>query len=240
MQKERPLYRNWKLYLSLVGLLALGYVLLPDQAYEYHSKLSTEEKGSFDLYLENRLRESASLKARAGNEERLIRYADKTPIAFMYVHGYGASRAEGEMVMDEVASRLQANTYYLRLPGHGTNMDDHASVVMSDYLDYATDALMMMDKLGDRVIVVGTSMGGLISTYLAAHYPDKVDALILASPFYEFRDKTGNVLGFPGGLALAEMVNGGEIRDSSRDPKNPRSVDGYENYWYTTQYMSAL
>ncbi|MCB1138259.1 MAG: alpha/beta hydrolase [Leptospiraceae bacterium] len=240
MQKERPLYRNWKLYLSLVGLLALGYVLLPDQAYEYHSQLSQEQAASFDQYLENRLRESASLKARPGNEEKLIRYAEKTPIAFMYVHGYGASRAEGEMVMDEVASRLQANTFYLRLPGHGTNMDDHASVVMSDYLDYATDALMMMDKLGDKVIVVGTSMGGLISTYLAAHYPDKVDGLILASPFYEFRDKTGNVLGFPGGLALAEMVNGGEIRDSSRDPKNPRSVDGYEKYWYTTQYMSAL
>lgn len=240
MQKERPLYRNWKLYLSLIGLLILGYALIPGPVYQYETSLTEAERQSFDVYLENRLEEAARLNARPGNEERLIRYAEKTPIAFMYVHGFGASRAEGELVMDEIASRLQANTYYLRLPGHGTDMEDHRSVVMSDYLDYAVDALIMMEKLGDKVIVVGTSMGGLISTYLAAHHPDRVDALVLASPFYEFNDRTGNVLGLPGGLSLAELVNGGEIRDSSRDPKNPRSVDGYEKYWYTTQYMSAL
>ncbi|MBI39550.1 MAG: hypothetical protein CMF59_08120 [Leptospiraceae bacterium] len=240
MEKERPLYRNWKLYVSLFGLLILGYALLPGPSYEYHSRLTEEEKASFDVYLQDRLQEGAEKGARPGNEERLIRYGEKTPIAFLYVHGFGASRAEGEMVMDEIASKFQANTFYLRLPGHGTDMDDHASVVLADYLDYSADALAMMQKLGDRVIVVGTSMGGLISTYLAANYPDQVDALILASPFFEFRDKTGNVLGYPGGLMLAEMVNGGEVRDSSRDPKNARSVDGYEEFWYTKQYMSAL
>ena len=240
MEKERPLYRNWKLYVSLFGLLILGYALLPGPSYEYHSRLTEEEKASFDVYLQDRLQEGAEKGARPGNEERLIRYGEKTPIAFLYVHGFGASRAEGEMVMDEIASKFQANTFYLRLPGHGTDMDDHASVVLADYLDYSADALAMMQKLGDKVIVVGTSMGGLISTYLAANYPDQVDALILASPFFEFRDKTGNVLGYPGGLMLAEMVNGGEVRDSSRDPKNARSVDGYEEFWYTKQYMSAL
>ncbi|MCB1303857.1 MAG: alpha/beta fold hydrolase [Leptospiraceae bacterium] len=240
MQKERPLYRNWKLYAALLALAILGYALLPSQRYEYQSSLTEAEKASFDTYLQDRLQESAQKNARQGNEEKLIRYGEKTPIAFLYVHGFGASRAEGEMVMDQVAATLKANTFYLRLPGHGTNKEDHASVVMSDYLNYSIDALKETQKLGDQVIVVGTSMGGLIATYLAAHYPEDVDALILASPFYDFRDKTGNVLGVPGGLALAELVNGGEIRDSSRDPKNPRSVDGYENYWYTVQYMSAL
>ncbi|MBU42848.1 MAG: hypothetical protein CMN76_06485 [Spirochaetaceae bacterium] len=240
MEKETPVYRKWKLYAALAGLLVLGYVLLPGQSYEYHSSLTEEQKGNFDVFLQSRLQEGSEKGARPGNEEKLIRYGEKTPIAFLYIHGFGASRAEGEMVMDEIAAKFQANTFYARLPGHGTNMDDHASVQMADYLDYAADTLIMMHELGERVIVVGTSMGGLVSTYLAAHHPDKVDALILASPFYEFRDKTGNVLGFPGGLALAEMVNGGEIRDSSRDPKNPRSVDGYEEFWYGRQYMSAL
>ncbi|MEQ8350323.1 MAG: alpha/beta hydrolase [Leptospiraceae bacterium] len=240
MEKERPLYRNWKLYVSLFGLLILGYSLLPGQSYEYHSDLTESQKASFDAYLQHRLEVGAEKGARPGNEERLIRYGDKTPIAFLYIHGFGASRAEGEMVMDEIAARYKANTFYLRLPGHGTDMDDHASVNLSDYLDYSADALEMMDQLGEKVVIVGTSMGGLISTYLAANFPDKVDALILASPFYEFKNKTGNVLGYPGGLTLAELVNGGEVRDSSRDPKNPRSVDGYQEFWYGRQYMSSL
>src|SRR5690606_3621994 len=126
--KERPLYRNWKLYVSLFGLLILGYSLLPGQSYEYHSDLTESQKASFDAYLQHRLEVGAEKGARPGNEERLIRYGDKTPIAFLYIHGFGASRAEGEMVMDEIAARYKANTFYLRLPGHGTDMDDHASV----------------------------------------------------------------------------------------------------------------
>lgn len=92
------------------------------------------------------------------------------------------SRAEGEEVMDRVARREGANIYYLRIPGHGTNIDDLARYSYRDFLDTSIEALMMMPRLGERAVVAGTSMGGTIATWLAAHYPEKVDGLILCPP----------------------------------------------------------
>ncbi|MEO1224073.1 MAG: hypothetical protein AAFX92_07575, partial [Pseudomonadota bacterium] len=57
------------------------------------------------------------------------RLADKSENldgVLLYIHGFGASRGEGEYVFDRVAEKYRANTYYMRLPGHGTNKEDHA------------------------------------------------------------------------------------------------------------------
>jgi len=116
----------------------------------------------------------------------------------LYLHGFGASRGEGEWVADRVAAARGANLYYVRLPGHGTNPDDHASHGFEEYLDTAEDAFRMTETLGDRVILMGTSTGGLIATWLAARHPERVRALVLASPLYGFRDPMSALLTMPG------------------------------------------
>ncbi len=195
---------------------------------------------SFDEYYQRQLERSRQVGVRPGNEERLVRVAPRTDVAILYLHGFGASRAEGEAVLDTVTQELGANTYYTRLPGHGANAIDHASVTFEDYLVLAEESFAMTAKLGDRVVLVGTSTGALLATYLAARYPDSVAAVILVSPFYEFVNPTAFLFAVPGGLSLIHLLYG-EDRDAGwKEDPELRKVDGYDNYWLTKQKYAAL
>jgi pimeloyl-ACP methyl ester carboxylesterase len=199
---------------------------------------------SFDEFYKQKLSKSKEMNVRPGNEEKLIRKSPgKTPIAILYIHGFGASRAEGEEVVDKLADTFQANTYYLRHPGHGTTAEDHRDRMYYDYLEEGRIALKMMKLLGDKVIIVGTSMGGLVATYLASKYPEDVNGLILASPFYDFDDKTTRILNFYGGITLTHLLFG-KTRDISYEKWKPElqklSSPEYDKYWTTKQYYEAL
>jgi pimeloyl-ACP methyl ester carboxylesterase len=231
--------RKVKLLVLLAAFIALAIAIVPRQSYRYQER---SLPATFDEFYEVQRSASQKLNARPGCEERLVRYAPRTEYAILYVHGFGACRAEGEDVMDQIHSGLKANTYYIRLPGHGTNVEDHAQARYQDYLNSVEDAIRMMPQLGDKVILAGTSMGGLLAASAAANHPDKTYALILASPFFEFYRKEGNIAAYPGGTLLAQAVMGGKIRDVRKKPGDTTDsrVDGYENFWYDQQYVSAL
>lgn len=228
--------RYWMVAFLLV-VIAFWVWMARAPKYEY---VQRELPTDFETFYQQKLAESKALNARRGNEEKLIRFAPKTNIAFLYIHGFTASRGEGEYVMDSIANKYQANTYYLRLPGHGTNKEDHAAAKFSDYLTTGMDALQMVQQLGDTVIVVGVSMGGLVATWLTSQRPDLVDALVLSSPFYDYAPITGNALKVPGALRVLRWVQG-EERDMGRsDEWRKRIRDGYDNYWYPEQLMQSL
>lgn len=220
--------------------LFLGIALITSCAGrpDYVPKSESPKFPDFKTYYETRLKISKELGHRPLCEEKYVEYGKKTKLAFLYIHGYGASRAEGEEVMERLAKTFKANTLMVRLPGHGTNKEDQASVSFRDYLDYSSEALEMMQSQGDKVIVFGSSMGGLISTWLASEYPDKVDGLVLANPFYQPVDGSLNVLNYPGGLTLIHLLKG-KIRDATHK-NNPKVSPERENYWYGQQYYSAL
>lgn len=171
--------------------------------------------------------------------ERLVRHhPGRAPEAILYLHGFGATRAEGEAVMDAVAARRRANLYYVRLPGHGTTAEDHASTDAADYRQAAADALSLTEALGERVIVVGTSTGGLLATWLAATWPDRVDALVLASPLFDFAQPwISPLLHSRGGPTVARWLLG-EERDAGWE--DARKVEGYDERWLITQRFDAL
>lgn len=229
-----------KRYVLLILILVIAsiwfYFSLPKK-YSYRQPDMPE---TFDEFYEQELAESAKLNARPGNEQKLIRFKEKTPIALLYIHGFSASRAEGEFVVDSLANLYQANTYYMRLPGHGTNKQDHADAKFSDYLDNAITTLHMMQELGDTVIIVGTSMGGLVATYLAAEYPDLVDGLLLTSPFYDYASGMGNLLKIPGVLPLMVLKDGNDRHIERVGDWATKVQPGYDDYWYPDQYYTAL
>lgn len=210
-------------------------MLIPHLSYTYQPVSIPE---SFEEFLERKLQESRENGVRPGNEERFIRQSDgKTDFVFLYIHGYGASRAEGEAVIDDLSEYYGANTYYLRIPGHGTTPEDHKCHSFQEYLQTAEEALHMMPLLGNRLVIFGTSMGGLLTTYLAAKHPDKIHAIVLVSPFYHFENKWGMTAGFSGGIWLMNTVMG-PIRDKTRLRRG--KLEGYQNYWYVKEYYAAL
>ena len=220
-------------FVLLVSVYTVHYnCCIPEYEYTPVSLPAT-----FDEFYAQKLSESKSLGTRPGNEERLVRYSPgKTPIAILYVHGYGASRAEGEYVIDMVAKELKANTYYLRLPGHGTNKDDHRKADYKDHLDESITALSMMDRLGDKVIVAGTSMGGLITTYLASAHPEKITGVILVSPYYNFASAAARLVNHYPVFKLFITMNPIRISSSPVPPEE----DNWTGYWYREQYFSSV
>ncbi|AYV55082.1 alpha/beta hydrolase [Leptospira kmetyi] len=222
--------------LGIIGGFALFLVVTfyaGTPKYEYKP---TPLHADFDSYYHERIEISRNKKARPDNEERLVRYSPgKTEYSILYIHGFGASRAEGEEVTDKLAKDLKANLYYVRLPGHGTNLEDHRDTTFAEILQDSETALLESEKLGKKTILIGTSMGGLISTYLAAKYPDKVHALILASPFYDFTSPLGGIYQFSWGKEFAHLVMG-KIRKSTEEQKKEPAAA----FWYRDQYLAAV
>jgi len=223
----------------LVIMAVIIAALIAIDAYQSHITYTYNPKklpSTFDEYYQLKLKESKEKGARPYNEEKLLKFADKTKIAMLYIHGYGASRGEGEFVIDTIANKLKYNTYYLRLPGHGTNMDDHKNTEYYQLLDTAIEAAQMTKLLGDKLVIIGTSMGGTIATYIAAQHPDIPHAIILVSPFYKFANPVGNALFFrPFFKTVLLFVKYRERHDPYDDPN-----DNWTMYWYAKNYWASL
>src|ERR1035437_6002155 len=157
----------------------------------------------------------ASVKGiKPDNQARII-WADsskkeKTKIAFLYLHGFSASQAEGDPVHKDLAKKFNANLYLSRLAEHGIDKGDSSmiSITAEKYEVSAEDALSIVKKLGDEVVVIGTSAGGTLSIYLASRHPE-IKAIILYSPCVKLYDRTAIILDKPWGLQIARIVSGG-------------------------------
>lgn len=170
--------------------------------------------------------------------EKLVRHTPgKSEWAFTFLHGFGATRGGGEVVLDALADERDANVWYPLLPGHGRTPEAHAAATADEYLACAAESLAMARSLGKRVCLVGSSTGGLLCTWLAAAFPQHVDAVILASPFYAFADPNGLLFRLPFGLDAVEWAYGTE-RDASF--QDPRRIEGYDEHWLTEQRTRAI
>ena len=197
--------------------------------------------GDFNTWYQKKLKASEKAGAIPGTEEKLIRFAPKTEYAILYIHGFGANRKEGEGLVDTIAYRTRFNTYYLRLPGHGTTKEDMAGQKFQNYLQEAEEALQMMQLLGRKTLIFATSMGGCIATYLAEKYSDSlIHGLVLFSPFYDFAAAAALVFDYPFGLTLAELVYPGKLRDTRYNNTVKMDKPGYQEYLYEQQYLSTV
>lgn len=172
--------------------------------------------------------------------ERTIVWADpshkaKTPIALVYLHGFSATRAETAPMSDEVARALGANLYYARLTGHGRPGAALGEATAAAWLADALDALAIGARLGERVVVIGTSTGGTLAVWLAARPEAKglLAALVLVSPNFGPKDGRSRMMLWPWGLQLAESILGTE---RSWEPAN----EGHGKFWTTRYPTRAL
>ena len=91
----------------------------------------------------------------------------RTPLSLVYVHGFSASKAELRPVPDRAAERLGANLFFTRLTGHGRDGAAMGTARAEDWMRDMAEAVAVGKALGERVVLMGTSMGGAL-TALAA------------------------------------------------------------------------
>lgn len=199
--------------LLLVGIAA-GYWFGPSA----HLKAITRESSILDTNLTELEQTIAKLERQANlrpdNEARII-WADssrkvKTPYSLVYIPGFSASWAEGDPIHKQIARRFGCNLYLARTAEHGLDSPDALKdLTPSNYAGSAERALAIGKQLGENVIVMGTSAGGMLSLYLAAHHPE-IKGLILYSPCIAVANPALKLVTKPWGKQILDKVFGGE------------------------------
>ena len=67
------------------------------------------------------------------------------------------------------------------LPGHGTEIEDMVDTRWEDWSGAAEAAYTELAARSDGVVVVGLSMGGMLSVWLAEHHPE-IAAIAVVNP----------------------------------------------------------
>lgn len=205
---------SWKrLLLTILVLLAVAAVLGPRPSVDatiYPMDLPTSPAGVAEAVSD---REAALGDVGEGMEKRVVLVDDApTPLSVVYIHGFSASRQELEPVVARVADELGANRFYTRLTGHGRTASAMGDVTVNDWINDGAEAMSVGVRLGERVVLVGTSHGGALATWLANQplYRDRIAALVLISPNYGPADPASRVLLWPWGGLIARVVQGPE------------------------------
>jgi esterase/lipase len=169
-----------------------------------------------------------------GTEKRITWSGDRerTPYSVLYLHGFSATRQETAPLAEIVASKLGANLFETRLTGHGRKRDALTDIRAEDWLLDAAEALVIASRLGERVIVIGTSTGATLAAAMLGHAAmNAVDFLVMISPNFAPHDPGASWLTRPAGPLLARLLVG-DTR--SWQPHNEMQA----SYW-STSYPTA-
>lgn len=220
------------LILALVALVV--FLLTPSSL--VNSTTAPALPDDLDRYLADRERGVAERYGLVPGTDKRVRWQAgraRTEYAVVYLHGFSASRQAFAPTPEIVADALGANLFETRLTGHGRVEEAMADFRAEDWLDDAAEALTIGARLGDRIVLIGTSTGATLSLAMANHPAFRsVSALILVSPNFAPVNENAQLLTGPAGPTLARLLVG-DTR--SWEPHNEQQA----RYWTTSYPIDA-
>ncbi|KLT65197.1 carboxylesterase [Pedobacter sp. BMA] len=228
--------KRYKLLVGFSALLVAGYFLGPKPRKPIYSEALPKipELRDLDVYIKSIESEH---QVKPGNEAEIIwadRGHEQTEYAIVYLHGFSASKMEGNPVHLNLANTLSANLFLARLADHGLDTISPMQHFTADRLwESCKQAYAIGKTLGKKVILVGTSTGGTAAIKLASVYPE-INSLVLLSPNVAINDKNAWLLNDPWGLQIARKV----LRSDER--KVDGRTEEYKKYWYTNYRIESL
>jgi esterase/lipase len=131
-------------------------------------------------------------------------------LSIVYLHGFSASRMETWPLCDRLAHAIGANLFYTRLTGHGQDGQAMAAATMQDWLEDAQEAIQIGKKLGKRIVLIGTSTGGTLATWLASQVDVEpfIHRLILISPNFLPKNPISAITLLPAGVRILNRLFG--------------------------------
>jgi carboxylesterase len=104
-------------------------------------------------------------------------------IGVLMVHGFTGSPASMRPIGEELAAGGLA-VEGVRLPGHGTDLDDLRGRRWTEWVDAALEGIDVLRRRGARTVVAfGQSMGAAVVLQAVATRSQGVDGLALANPY---------------------------------------------------------
>lgn len=217
-----PTWAKWTVVLALVTVWLLG----PRNPYGPEQPAARAqppaELAQIDGWLAQQ--EAAWPDIRPGLAKQVTWHAtpgQRTPWAVVYLHGFTASRLETAPLAATVARQLGANLFETRLAGHGRTAQAMGEATVQDWLADTVEAVKIGRTLGDQVLVMGTSTGGTLGTWLATRPEGQgVNAYVFVSPNFGPKDGTSELINGPWGRPLALLLEGEERGDLSGHPRD--------------------
>jgi pimeloyl-ACP methyl ester carboxylesterase len=181
--------------------------------------------------------EKAVKNLKPNNEARIV-WADslnkkKTPYSIVYIHGFGASWAEGDPVAKNIAKRYGANLYLSRMHDAGiSDPDAFDDLTPENFTSGAKQALAIGKALGDSVIIIGTSAGGLLTIHLASNHPE-LKGIVLYSPCLAVANPALKLTTGPWGEQILHAAMGEHRNSADEDP-------GRAQFWLQSYHTNGL
>ena len=215
---------NYTLTMKFTLILGLGFALFAVPAAQAR-QITQLSLASIDQQLAKSEAQYADIVA---NTEKTILWHNgirRSALSLVYLHGFSASRQEISPVTENLATQLGANAYFTRLRGHARSDDALAEATVADWFEDAREAYEIGALIGEKVIIVSTSTGGTLATWLVAQpFANRVIANIMVSPNYGPRDRFAEIIRWDWGLLLATWLTGDY---HSFEPLNPE----HALYW---------
>ncbi len=191
--------------------LVLIFIAGPKTTIELSTEVA-ELPDDLDFYLHQ---SESHLNLVSDDIQKRIRWANfskkqKTQLSIIYLHGYTATSRETHPLTEEIAEKIGANVYYARLSGHGQPKEEFAKATAKEWSEDTLEAWEIGKRIGEKVIIIGTSTGATLASWLAiTEDMTSLAALVFISPNFGLANKTAPVLLLPWGVQLAELITGG-------------------------------
>jgi carboxylesterase len=145
-------------------------------------------------------------------------------IGAVCIHGFTGTPYEMRY-LGEALSRAGISVHGMRLPGHGTRVEDLDETTWRDWVAAVEDAYDEMRLVCGRVALVGQSLGGLLALYIASKRTDVAAVATLAAPLW-LEGLSARVAQWAADGALRRIraipkFYGSDVRDKRTRAENP-------------------
>ena len=110
------------------------------------------------------------------------------PLGCLLIHGLTGTSAEMMPLADALRGRYPL--WVVRVAGHETRVADLAETSWLDWYASAAEGARALSAVTPRIVVIGLSMGALLTIRLAIERPDVVAGIVLLSPAVALRRGT--------------------------------------------------
>jgi carboxylesterase len=138
--------------------------------------------------------------------------ADGGPHGVLVLHGFTGAPQSMRGLAEAFAAAGFAVDLPL-LPGHGTSVEDMIETSWADWSAAAEEAYRALAARVDKVVVVGLSMGGSLTAWLASRHPE-IAGIVCVNPALEVPDEMVTALEdvLAGGVDRIPAI-GGDVAD---------------------------
>lgn len=187
--------KRWKIVTMLVILLAAGvllvialFILSPHNIPNLASNPAAVRDYGEAVSRADSFREQGKERMNPLCQLQLMAHGYKTEQIVILVHGYTSCPQQ----FHKLGKRFHAsgsNVLIAPLPNHGL-LDrmtaDHAQLKAEELASYADEVVDIAKGLGERIIMMGISAGGVTTAWAAQHRAD-IDLAVIISPAFGFK-----------------------------------------------------